>query len=78
MEIGGIIKKTTKNKVLLLAIKIIEKTFVAFQQWLWKYVEVEPWKPWWTTPPIDDGSLELFPGVVSNRGDGKAPTDPYP
>lgn len=40
-ELGGMIKKTRKNRILLAIIKFIEKTFVRFQQWLWKFVEVE-------------------------------------
>lgn len=40
--IGGIIKKTKKNKFLLFLIDFIERTAVRFQQWLWKFVDTYP------------------------------------
>ena len=38
----ALIKKGMRNKILLLSITMIEKTFIRFQQWLWKFVETEP------------------------------------
>lgn len=41
LTVGGIIKETTKNKILLTIIKFIDATFVRFQQWLWRFIEIE-------------------------------------